>query len=83
MSNELENAIKSFCISLPDAKVGKYSPNPNDDRRLKDIYDTAVINNEEVRPSDIIEGLKKYKQDVSEGDILECGDTAFKYMLEL
>lgn len=84
MSNELENAIKSFCISLPDAKVGKYSPNPNDDRRLKDIYDTAVVNNEEVRPSDIIEGLRKYKQNnVAEDDILECGDTAFKHMLQL
>lgn len=83
MSNELENAIKSFCIFLPDTKVGTYSPNPNDDRRLKSILEAANKNKEEVRPSDIIEGLKKYKQDVSEGDILECGDTAFKYMLEL
>lgn len=84
MSNELENAIKSFCIFLPDTKVGTYSPNPNDDRRLKSILEAANKNKEEVRPSDIIEGLKKYKQNnVAEDDILECGDTAFKHMLQL
>ncbi len=63
--------------------MGKYSPNPNDDRRLKSILDAANKNKEEVCPSDIIEGLRKYKQDVAEGDIIECGDTAFKHMLQL
>ncbi|MBQ7774021.1 MAG: hypothetical protein IJ383_08170 [Bacteroidales bacterium] len=61
MSNELKNAINTFCKLLPDNKVGEYSPNPNDDRRLKAIIDTANKNSEGVRPSDIIEGLRENK----------------------
>ncbi len=63
--------------------IGKYSPNPNDDRRLKAIIDIANTNSEEVRPSVIIEGLRRNKQNIAEEDIIECGDTAFKHLLDL
>ena len=35
MSEELEKAIELFCVVLPENKVGTYSPQPNDDARLK------------------------------------------------
>ena len=83
MSNELQKAIKLFCQFIPECKIGKYSPNPNDDRRLKSIYDVACSNSEEIRASDIIDCLKELKPEVCEKDIVECGDTAFKHMLQL
>ena len=83
MSTELQNTIESFCCFIPESKIRKYSANPNDDRRLKAIYDTAIKNHEEVHSYDIIECLKKYHPDVAEASIIECGDSAFRYMLDL
>ena len=42
MSEELEKAIELFCVVLPENKVGTYSPQPNDDARLKEILETAL-----------------------------------------
>lgn len=82
MSKELQKAIESFCSLMPESKIGTYSPNSNDDRRLKNIYDTAVANNEDIRPCDIIDCFKKWHPDIDEKHIIECGDTAFRYMID-
>lgn len=82
MSEELQRAIESFCCLIPESKIGNYSPNSNDDRRLKNIYDTAIANNEDISPCDIIICLKKWHPDINEEYIIECGDTAFRYMID-
>ena len=42
MSKELEKAIELFCAVLPENKIGTYSPQPNDDARLKEILETEL-----------------------------------------
>ncbi len=83
MSQELQKAIESFCQLIPESKIGKYSPNALDDKRLKKIYDTAIANKENVTPKLIIDCLKESHPQLSETDIQECGDTAFNHMLSL
>ena len=83
MSEELEKAIELFCVVLPENKVGTYSPQPNDDARLKEILETALRNNEEVRILHLIDGLKNWHPDIAESDIIECAETAFNRMFEL
>lgn len=83
MSQELQKAVESFCRLIPESKVGKYSPNTLDDKRLKKIYDTAIAHNENITPKHIIDCLKEYHPQLSETDIQECGDTAFNHMLSL
>lgn len=61
MSEELVKAIEIFCVALPENKIGTYSPQANDDARLKEILETALKNNEEVRIQNLIEGLKKWQ----------------------
>ena len=83
MSEELEKAIELFCAVLPENKAGTYSPQPNDDARLKEILETALRNNEEVRILYLIDGLKKWHPDIAESDIIEWAETAFNRMFEL
>ena len=83
MSKESEKIIELFCAVLPENKIGTYSPQPNDDARLKEILETALKNNEDVRIQYLIDGLKKWHPNVAESDIIECAETAFNRMFEI
>ena len=83
MSEELQKAIKSFCQLIPESKIGKYSSNALDDKRLKLIYNTAISAGEEVRPQHIIDCLKECHPNIADEVIVECADSAFKHMLTL
>ena len=82
MSDALQKAIELFCQLIPESKIGTYSANPNDDRRLKAIYETAINNHEDIHASDIIECLKECHPGIAEVDIIKCGDSAFRHMLD-
>ena len=83
MSKESEKIIELFCAVLPENKIGTYSPQPNDDARLKEILETALKNNEDVRIQYLIDGLKKWHPNVAKSDIIECAETAFNRMFEI
>lgn len=83
MSTELQKAIESFCLLIPESKIGEYSSNSNDDRRLKHILDTALKNKEDVSPKHIIETLSACHPEIDMADIIKCADTAFHHMFNI
>lgn len=50
--------------------------------RLKAIYETAINNHEDIHASDIIKCLKECHPGIAEVDIIKCGDSAFRHMLD-
>ena len=83
MSTELQKVIRSFCQLIPENKIGEYSSNALDDKRLKLIYDTAILIGEDIRPQHIIDCLKECHPNIADEVIVECADSAFKHMLTL
>ena len=83
MSTELQRAIRSFCQLIPESKIGEYSSNALDDKRLKDIYETACEIGEDISSIDIIACLRECHPNVSDEEIIKCGDSAFRHMLNL
>ena len=83
MNPILKDTIQTFCKFIPESKIGIYSPNPNDDRRLRAIYETAIAVGGEVKPSYILDCLKELYPNWEEKDLIDCADSSFKHMLNL
>lgn len=83
MSEKLQKEIQTFCMLLPESKIGEYSANTHDDKRLVNIYKTAIENGEDVRPLDILNCLRKCYPNYDDKVLSLCADTAFRHMCDI
>lgn len=81
MNEKLKAAIDFFALMIPECKIGIYSNNPLDDKRLDKIAFLSDLLNICITKEDLKEALKRHHPDVGDKDIADCAASCMEYIL--
>lgn len=74
----VDQKLTSFCSLLPENKIGEYSSNPNDDRRLIELAYVSYSTKQEITIEMFKDELQKWHPDVFENDIDRCAKSCLE-----